>query len=519
MEVDVLIEADGVSPRRERISVDGAMSVGRASYSTLFLDGDLVSRTHALIDIEDEGLRVEDTSSNGTRAGDKLLRRSSTQVAYGTPIQIGMYTLYVSPARRQGTDKMTIPAPSASAPPSVDVPGPPPLPKSTPVPARPAPSGPPPKPLSPAGALPAEARVELRTALASGGSSPTQTVFDRLLGDPSVSKVMVVDPQTVFIVQAGKRKKSPVGFADDRDVRTSLERLLIHANVRMAPEQRVLDARLPDGTRVQAVFSPPAERGTCVTIRRPASTPWTAEALVTAGCLDAAMAKFLDRCVRARKNIVVTGGAASGKTALLGMLTASIPTDERVVVVEDGPELALRQPHVVVLRCQGTATDGSETRDLLRAAMSIEPDRVVLGACRGIEALDLVQAMNTFDGSMTTVNAASPAEAIARVEAGVRAGGFDPPASALRHMLAASMHVLIQMARYPDGSRRVLEVDEVRGLDERGRLVMHPVFEFEQTGQTATGAVTGEHRATGYQPSFVGEFSSRGLLKPGEAPM
>jgi len=514
MEVDVLIEMDGVANRRERISVDGAMSVGRASYSTLFLDGDLVSRTHALIEINDDGVRVEDTSSNGTRAGEKLLRRTSAVVPYGTPIVVGGYTLYVNPAKRRLVETVaTIPAP-------------PPVPgdlgtklESILPPATRSRLIPPPI----VGAFDTVDGPSPESKPSGSDSHPVLTVpnvFDELLEDASVSRIMVIDWQTAFIERAGRRTKSHLRFADDAEVRAAAEQLLARADVRVSRPRREYRARLPDGTRVQVVLSPPATKGTCVTIDKANGAGLGAEQLVAAGALSMPMRNFLERCTKARKNIILSGGAGSGKTSMLRMLGAVVPTDERIVLIEEAPEVDLQQPHVVSLRVSDSAYgDGSELAELVRAGCAMRPDRVLCGDCRGKATLELLHAMTAFDGTMFCLSAASPAEAIARMEAAVRVGGYDMAQSALRELMAASMHLMVHTSSFADGSKRVTEVHEIRGLDERGRLMLHPIYEFEQSGVSASGAVLGEHRSTGYKPSFLAELTAKGLLRAGDAPL
>src|SRR5690606_11232273 len=277
------------------------------------------------------------------------------------------------------------------------------------------------------------------------------------------------------------------------------------------------DARLRDGSRVNAVIPPLAVRGTSITIRKFSARPLTADDLIRFGSLTGRMARFLERSVRVRKNIVVTGGTGSGKTTLLNVLSAAIPADERIVTIEDSAELRLMQPHVVPLEARPPNMEGRgevTIRQLVKNAMRMRPDRIVVGECRGGEALDMLQAMNTgHDGSMTTLHANSPREALGRLETLALMAGVDPPARAIRKQIADSVHLLVHQNRFADGTRRITSIAEVVGLDEE-ELIVREIFGFQRTGTEKAGGVIGEFHATGYLPSYLHELVVHGLVEP-----
>jgi pilus assembly protein CpaF len=242
--------------------------------------------------------------------------------------------------------------------------------------------------------------------------------------------------------------------------------------------------------------------------------------LVRFGSMTKRMANFLDRAVRVRKNVVISGGTGSGKTTLLNVLSASIPSDERIVTIEDAAELRLEQPHVVSLETRPANMEGKgeySIRDLVKNSLRMRPDRIVVGECRGGEALDMLQAMNTgHEGSMTTTHANSPREAASRLETLCLMSGIDLPSRAIREQIAASIHLVVQQTRFSDGSRRVSRVTEMSGLDENGDFVLNDIFAYHRTGTDSKGKIVGEYRASGYLPSFIDEFITYGLVRDGE---
>jgi pilus assembly protein CpaF len=344
--------------------------------------------------------------------------------------------------------------------------------------------------------------------------------LEQLLSDPSVSEIMVVDPDTIYIEQRGKLTRANARFTDDERVRAVIERIVTPLGRRIDESSPLVDARLSDGSRVNAVIRPLALRGSAITIRKFSKKPLTLMDLVGFGAMTEAMGRFLTRSVIARKNIVIAGGTGSGKTTLLNVLSAAIPSEERVVTIEDAAELQLAQPHVVSLETRPANMEGKgeySIRDLVKNALRMRPDRIVVGECRGGEALDMLQAMNTgHDGSLTTTHANSPREAIARLETLVLMAGLELPVRAIREQIAGAVNLLVQQSRLSDGSRRVTAISEVTGIDSDGNVLLVPIFRFVRTGIGAAGEVQGEFLATGFLPTFLHEFALGGLVQPGE---
>ena len=341
--------------------------------------------------------------------------------------------------------------------------------------------------------------------------------LERFLADGTISEVMVVDPHTIFVEKRGKLVRAEARFTDDEAVRSCIERIVTPLGRRIDESTPLVDARLKDGSRVNAVIKPLAIKGACITIRKFSKTPLGLNDLVGFGSLTDQMARFLTRSVIAKKNVVISGGTGSGKTTLLNVLSGAIPKDERIVTIEDAAELQLNQPHVVSLESRPANMEGKgeyTIRDLVKNALRMRPDRIVVGECRGGEALDMLQAMNTgHDGSLTTTHANSPREAINRLEVLALMSGIDLPARAIREQIANSVHLVVQQSRFSDGSRRVTAITEVVGLDDNYELQLRPIFEFLRTGTGPEGKVVGEYRATGYLPSFLDVFISLGLVQ------
>jgi pilus assembly protein CpaF len=344
--------------------------------------------------------------------------------------------------------------------------------------------------------------------------------LERFIADPAINEIMVIDANNIYIESGGKLTKSDARFTDDERVRAVIERIVTPLGRRIDESSPIVDARLKDGSRVNAIIKPLALRGSCITIRKFAKTPLTVDKLIGFGAITAQMGRFLQRCVIAKKNIVISGGTGSGKTTLLNVLSGAIPDDERIVTIEDAAELQLRQPHVVSLETRPANMEGRgeyTIRDLVKNALRMRPDRIVVGECRGGEALDMLQAMNTgHDGSLTTTHANSPREALGRLETLCLMSGVELPSRAIREQIATSVHIIVQQTRFSDGSRRVSAIAEVAGIDEEGQIELTPIFQFVRTGTGPDGKVKGEFRATGYLPSFLDSFIVMGLVKPGE---
>jgi len=331
--------------------------------------------------------------------------------------------------------------------------------------------------------------------------------LEQLLKDERVSEIMVVDPNVIYVERDGKLELTGQSFSDADALRATIERIVTPLGRRVDESSPLVDARLADGSRVNAVIPPLALRGPCLTIRKFRTSALSFDSLVEKGSLSSVMAEFLAMSVRCRKNIVISGGTGSGKTTLLNLLSSKIPDGERIVTIEDAAELRLLQEHVVGLEARPRNLEGQgeiAIRDLVRNALRMRPDRIIVGECRGGEALDMLQAMNTgHEGSMTTTHANSPREALGRLETLCLMSGVELPLSAVRRQLASSLHLLVQQSRLADGSRKVTRITEVLGQDSRGEVVTQDLFEFRQEGYDSKGKVEGRFLATGYLPSFI----------------
>jgi len=344
--------------------------------------------------------------------------------------------------------------------------------------------------------------------------------LEQLLQDIEVSEIMVVDPQSIYAERAGRLTLTGLRFTDDETVRAVIERIVTPLGRRIDESTPIVDARLKDGSRVNAVIPPLALKGACITIRKFRKEPLQMSELVKFGSLSQRMASFLERSVKVKKNIIISGGTGSGKTTLLNVLSGSISGDERLVTIEDAAELQLRQPHVVSLESRPPNMEGKgeyTIRDLLKNALRMRPDRIIVGECRGGETLDMLQAMNTgHEGSMTTTHANSPREAVARIETLCLMSGVELPIQAIRRQIASSVHVIVQQSRLSDGSRRVTNITELVGLGHDGEIEMREIFSFCRTGTAENGRIVGEHRASGYMPSFVDQFIAHGVVSQGD---
>ena len=345
--------------------------------------------------------------------------------------------------------------------------------------------------------------------------------LEPLLADPTVTEVMVVNPTTIYIERAGKLERTTTQFTDDERVRAVIERIVTPLGRRIDESSPVVDARLKDGSRVNAVIRPITLKGTCITIRKFPKKRLQLADLIGMKTISEQMARFLTRSVIAKKNILISGGTGSGKTTFLNVLSSAIPSEERIITIEDAAELQLHQPHVVGMETKTANMEGKGAltiRDLVKNALRMRPDRIIVGECRGAEALDMLQAMNTgHDGSLTTLHSNSPNEAIARLETLVLMAGMDLPSRAVREQISRSIHLIVQQSRYGDGSRKISSIAEVSEIDrDSGVVETRNIFEYERTGTGPKGEVLGEFRATGYLPSFIDEFIVRGLVKRGE---
>jgi len=338
--------------------------------------------------------------------------------------------------------------------------------------------------------------------------------LEDLLADASVTEVMVNGPSRVYVERNGKIELTDRTFLDDKSVMAVIERIVSPLGRRIDESQPYVDARLKDGSRVNAIMHPLSLSGPCLTIRKFAKQPLTEEELIRLGTWSAAMRDFVRACVVSRRNIIVSGGTGSGKTTLLNVLSSFLPENERIITIEDAAELQLKQAHVVSLESRAPNIEGKGAvtiRDLVRNSLRMRPDRIVVGECRGGEALDMLQAMNTgHDGSLTTVHANSPRDVMSRLETLVLMSGMDLPVRAIREQIAAAVDIIIHESRFSDGSRKVTHVSEVVGL-EGDRTTMQDIFLFVQKGVDGQGRVAGQFQATGAVPTFLEELKARGM--------
>jgi pilus assembly protein CpaF len=339
--------------------------------------------------------------------------------------------------------------------------------------------------------------------------------LERLLNDPSITEIMVNGHDTVYVEQDGKLVRSTAHFTSEEHLRRMIERIVSRVGRRIDESSPLVDARLADGSRVNAVIPPLAFNGSSLTIRKFSKDPYKVDDLITFGTLSREMAELLRACVEARLNIIVSGGTGTGKTTLLNVLSSFIPEGERIVTIEDAVELQLQQDHVVRLESRPANIEGKGEvgiRDLVRNSLRMRPDRIVVGEVRGGESLDMLQAMNTgHDGSLSTVHANSPRDAIARLETLVLMAGMDLPLRAIREQIASAVDVVVQLSRLRDGSRRVTSVTEVQGMEGQ-TVTLQDAFVFDfAAGVDADGRFRGKPIPTGVRPRFTDKFVELGI--------
>ncbi len=341
--------------------------------------------------------------------------------------------------------------------------------------------------------------------------------IEQLLADPEVNEIMVNGPKQIYIEKRGKLVKTDVTFSNDEHVLRIIDRIVAPLGRRIDESSPMVDARLPDGSRVNAIIRPLALNGPTITIRKFRKDKLTINDLVRFGSMSNEMAEFLGACVKARTNIVVAGGTGSGKTTLLNVLSNFIPEDERIITVENAAELQLQQDHVVSLESRPPNVEGRgevTIRDLVINCLRMRPERIIVGECRGGETLDMLQAMNTgHDGSMTTIHANSPRDAVGRIETMCLMAGMDLPARAIREQVVSAVQLFVQQSRLKDGSRKVTQITEVAGM-EGDVVVLQDIFVFEQTGIDERGKIIGQLRPTGVRPKFIDKFESLNIFLP-----
>jgi len=341
--------------------------------------------------------------------------------------------------------------------------------------------------------------------------------LEPLLADPSISDILVNSHSTIYIERGGKLERSDVAFKDDEHLMRVIERIVSTVGRRIDESSPMVDARLQDGSRVNAIIPPLSIDGPILSIRRFGAEPFRMAKLIEYKALTKDIADMLQMCVTARLNTLISGGTGAGKTTLLNALSVFIPEYERIVTIEDSAELQLQQPHVVRLETRPPNIEGKgevTQRDLVRNSLRMRPDRIVIGEVRGGEAIDMLQAMNTgHDGSLTTIHANTPRDALSRLETMIQMTGMRLSERAMRQQVASAIDLVLQVARLSDGTRRVTSISEITGM-EGDTITMQEVFQYERTGVTAQGEVIGRFRPTGIRPRFAERLKACGLQLP-----
>jgi len=342
------------------------------------------------------------------------------------------------------------------------------------------------------------------------GYGPIQPLLD----DPNVTEIMVNGPKKVYIEKKGRLERTNIVFEDNQHILKIIDRIVSPLGRHIDADSPMVDARLPDGSRVNAIVPPCAVDGASLTIRKFQKEKLKFAQLIESNSLTQGMADFLRACVLGRLNIIISGGTGSGKTTFLNVLSGFIPEEERIVTIEDAAELQLQQDHVVRLETKLASVEGQaavSVRELVRNSLRMRPDRIIVGECRGGEALDMLQAMNTgHDGSLTTIHANSPRDALSRLETLVLMAGMDLPLKIVRQQISSAVDVIVQMARLRDGARKIIAISEVAGM-EGDVVVLSDIFKFNQTGVDGEGKILGQHKATGIRPLFGPRLEAAGF--------
>ncbi len=341
--------------------------------------------------------------------------------------------------------------------------------------------------------------------------------LEMLLKDPTISDILINGPHKIYVERRGKIEKTDVKFRDNEHLLQIIDRIVSKVGRRVDETSPMVDARLPDGSRVNAIIPPLALDGPTMSIRRFGANPLRLEDLLNFKAFTPEMAMLMEACIKARLNIIISGGTGCGKTTLLNTLSSFIPTDERIVTIEDAAELQLQQEHIVRLETRPCNIEGKgevTTRDLVRNALRMRPDRIVIGECRGAEALDMLQAMNTgHEGSLTTLHANNPRDAQARLETMIMMGGFELPIKAMRQQISSAVDLIIQANRLQGGPRKVTSITEVMNM-EQDVIIMQDIFRFKQLGIDQNGRAFGQFESTGVRPSFVNRLEAAGIKLP-----
>ena len=548
---------------------DLEMTLGRHSESNIVLSGAGISRHHARLVQANGMLFIEDVGSSGGTYVNGERIEAMTPLEESDIVAIGDNTLRIQDAASEGDAAADIPAEPASPEPVAETPVP------QPPPPPPAPVAPPSPEVNNfldefknATLLYEDAIMELtkqihtdileRLNLTQGTldvkndetmdrvshvmdqilrerrheipsriplDTFRQALMDELIGygpispvlrSSRVSEIMINGPDHVFVESKGKIFESGIRFFSEQHLLSIIQRIVEPLGRHVDEASPMVDARLPDGSRVNAIIPPLALQGASVTIRKFSEKKLTTDDLIKFGSMTPEMALFLEEAVRSRQNILVSGGTGSGKTTLLNVLSLFIPKGERVITVEDSAELKLDHPNLVSLEARPANIEGKgriTIRDLVINTLRMRPDRIIVGECRGAEALDMLQAMNTgHDGSLTTAHANNPRDALTRLENMVMMAGFDLPSKAIREQIASALDLIVQQTRLPDGSRKIIQISEVTGR-EGDVILLQDIFTFNQTGMDKDGKVQGYHSATGNIPVFIEELRQSGRLK------
>ena len=558
MPLELEIIAPGHPPTRVPL-MPGQFSIGRAAGNRIRLPHAGISERHARLTYADEAVVIEDLgSSNGTWIADAPIR-GATPVDPETPIRIAPYVLCLrrvgdAPADTPPTNRDTDDAIAPPSRPEAAAKG---------TEARTGASAPPVPAADPAKAQRRQIKTQIhreliqrldlrRMSAARVNSDELQRraretidsilseirhrlppgmedgklgreIFDEALrlgpledylADDSITEIMVNGPHQVYVERNGRLEAADQDFMDDGSVLAIIERIVAPLGRRIDESRPYVDARLPDGSRVNAIIHPLSLIGPCLTIRKFSRHPFSDRDMIRFGTMTPETAAFLSVCVRLRMNIVVSGGTGSGKTTLLNVLSDYIPAEERIVTIEDAAELRLGKPHLVRLEARPPNIEGKGAitiRDLVRNALRMRPDRIIVGECRGGEALDMLQAMNTgHDGSLTTVHANAPRDVISRLETMVLMSGMDLPSRAIREQIASAIDLVVHESRFSDGSRKIAAITEVVGM-EGAQITMQDLFAFRQTGLSPEGKVLGVMQPTGAIPTFLEDLEARGM--------
>jgi pilus assembly protein CpaF len=341
--------------------------------------------------------------------------------------------------------------------------------------------------------------------------------LEPLLNDDTITEIMVNGPDHIYIERSGKIQRVPTAFLNDDHVHRIIDRIITPLGRRIDQTSPRVDARLPDGSRVNCIIEPLSLIGPVITIRKFAARPYTVEDLIRFGTASAEMFDFLRACVEARLNLFVSGGTGSGKTTTLNVISAFVPEEERIITIEDAAELQLRQEHVVTLEARPPNLEGLgeiQTRDLLRNALHMRPDRIIVGECRGGEALDMIQAMTVGqEGSLSTGHANSSPDMLRRLETMILMSGYEMPLRSIREQIASAVDIIVHTARLADGSRKIMNITEVYGIED-DQILTQDIFEFRQTGVDEHGKVVGTLEPTGVRPTFMPKFKANGIELP-----